>query len=82
MNATLAQRGEDVDSVAARQHQIEQQKVEGALAREEEALFTGRRDRDFVVLRLKAIAQRIRDLLFVLDDENAHCVLRSEFVTL
>jgi hypothetical protein len=75
--ATLAQRREDIDTVAARQHKIEQQKIEGTLAREEKAFLSGCSDRDFVVLCFKALAQRIRDLLFVLNDQNTHATLRS-----
>ena len=78
LNAAFAQRGEDIDTIAARQHQIEQQKVEGGLICEEEAFFSGRRNRDFIVLRLESRAQRIRDLCFILDNQNAHGVLRIE----
>src|SRR5215475_14673798 len=76
--ATLAQRREDIDTIAARQHEIEQQKVEGTLAREKEAFFSGRRNRDFVVLGFKALAQCVRYFLFVLNDQNTHDVLRFE----
>src|SRR5262245_18072389 len=78
LNAAFAQRGEDIDAIAARQHEIEQQEVEGCLICQEEAFFSGGRDRDFVMLRLQARAQRIRDLRFILDNQNAHGVLRIE----
>jgi hypothetical protein len=78
LNATFTQCSEDIDTIAARQHEIEQQKVEGGLICEEEAFFSGRRNRDFIMLRLEARAQRIRDLRFVLDDQNAHGLLHIE----
>jgi len=78
LNATFAQRGEDIDPVAARQHEIEQEEVEGALARQEEAFFSCGRNRDLVVLGLEARTQRIRDLRFVLDDQDVHGVIRLE----
>jgi hypothetical protein len=78
LNAAFAQCGEDIDTVAPRQHEIEQQEIERALAREEEALFSSRRNRDFVMLRLEARAQRIRHLRLILDNQNAHGVLRRE----
>src|SRR5262249_15661674 len=59
-------------------YQARMTKVEGALVREKEAFFASRRNRDFVALRLEAFAQRVRDLLFVLDNQNAHGVLPFE----
>src|SRR5262249_53622945 len=40
--------------------------------REEEAVLAGRRHVDVVVMRLEAVAERLRHLLLVLDDEDAH----------
>jgi hypothetical protein len=78
LNAAFAQGSEDIDPIAARQHEIEQQEVEGSLARKEEAFFSSCRDRDFVMLRLEARTQRIRHLCLILDNQNAHGVLRLE----
>ena len=41
-------------------------------------VFSGRRNRDFVVLLLEALAQRPRDLLFVLNNQNTHGMLGFE----
>src|SRR5215472_11613725 len=38
----------------------------------EEAVLAGRRHVDVVVMRLEAVAERLRHLLLVLDDEDAH----------
>src|SRR5262249_11858783 len=40
--------------------------------REEEAVLAGRRHVDVVVMRLEAVAERLRHLLLVLDDEDTH----------
>jgi hypothetical protein len=76
--AALAQRRKNIDAVPARQHEIEQQKVERTLACKKESFFSGGRSRNLIVLRLKAFSQRVRNLLFVFNDQNAHCVLRRE----
>src|SRR5262245_13968483 len=82
LNATFAQRGEDIDAIAARQHEIEQQEVKGCLICQEEALFSGGRNRNFIMLRLETRAQRIRDLCFILDNQNAHGMLRASRASL
>jgi hypothetical protein len=61
-----------VPVTALRQHQIEQHEVVRLLAHEEEAVLAGRRHVDVVVMRLEAVAERLRHLLLVLDDEDAH----------
>src|SRR6267142_2015205 len=46
--------------------------------RSKETFFSSRRNLNLIEFRLKALPQRIRDLLFVLNDQNAHAVLRLE----
>src|SRR5262249_25035598 len=75
---TLAQRGKNIDAVAPRQHEIEQQKVEGALTCEKEAFLSGRRNCNLIVLSFETLPQRIPAFLFVHNNQNAPGVLRLE----
>src|SRR5215472_8434443 len=72
LNTALSQRSEDIDTIAPRQHKVEEHKVERALTRKEESLFAGSRRADFVVFRRKPFAECFGDLSFILDDQDAH----------
>jgi hypothetical protein len=64
----LAERGENLETVASRQHKIEDHKIERLVVHEEKPFLTRARDADLVVLGLEPITKGFRDLLFVFDD--------------
>ena len=68
--AALAQRSENLQAVAARQHEIEQDDVERLGVQPEERAFAGVLDRDVVAFAVQPFPQGVGDLLFVLDDED------------
>src|SRR5262249_28512615 len=72
IDAALAQRGEDVNAVAPRQHEIEKHQVKRLRVGEEESFFAGRCDGDLEALGLEPFTQRLRNLALILDDENPH----------
>src|SRR5262249_17994465 len=71
LNAELAQRCEDVDPVAPRQHEVEEYQVERTLAGKKESFLAGRGGRHVVVLGFETPSQGLCELLLVLDDQNA-----------
>ena len=66
----LAQRSEDLQAVAARQHEIEQDGVERFGVQTEKRTFARVLDRDVVAFTVESFPEGIGDLLFVLDDED------------
>ncbi len=65
--AALAERRQNFQSTAARQHHIENQKIEAFRACQIEAVLAGIGHRDGVVIRLQTLPQGVRQLLFVLN---------------
>jgi hypothetical protein len=73
----LPQCRKDLDPVVAREHQIEQDKVETVFTQQEEAVLAPVRYDDLVTLCLQSVLERFRHLPFVFDDKNSHrCGLR------
>jgi hypothetical protein len=72
LEGLLAERGENLEAVAARQHEIEDHKIERLVVHEEKSFFARARDTDLVVLGLEPITKGFCDLLFVLDDQDTH----------
>ena len=68
----LAERGENLEAVAARQHEIEDHKIERLVVHEEKSFLARARDTNLVVLGFEPITKGFRDLLFVLDDQDTH----------
>jgi hypothetical protein len=65
---SFAERGENLDAVVARQHEIQDHKIERLVVHEEKSFLIRARDTDVVVLGLEPFTKGLRDLLFVLDD--------------
>src|SRR5262245_59820884 len=74
LDSTLPQRSQNVDPVAAWQHEVEQHEVERLLVGEIEPFLSRRRDANLEVLGFQALAQRCRDFAFILYDQNPHTV--------
>src|SRR5215813_3620939 len=72
LQPAFAQRRQDLDPIAMGEHEIEHDAIEGLVVHEEEPFLPRGRDADVVVLRLEPLPERFRDLLFVLDDRDAH----------
>src|SRR5437870_1576145 len=69
---TLAERGQDFNTITSGQHEIENHEVEELVVHEEESFLSRGRDLNVVVLRLEPFTKGLRDLLFVLDDQDTH----------
>ena len=67
----LAQGRENLEAVAPRQHQVEQDDLEPVPREAEEGALAGGLDHHVVPLAFEALAQGPGDLLLVLDDEQA-----------
>ena len=63
---------QDLQAVAPRQAQIEQDGVERLGIDPKERGFTGTFDDDLVLFRLEPLTQGVRDFLFVFDDQDSH----------
>ena len=63
---------QDLETAAARQHQIEDNEVERLGIRTKKSVFTGHRDDDLVVLLLQRRGHHVRQLSFVFDHQYAH----------
>jgi hypothetical protein len=72
LDPPLAKRSQDLEAVATRQHEIQEDEVERILVDEKEGFLARRSDEDVVALRREPTAQRHRHLRFVLDDQDAH----------
>jgi hypothetical protein len=72
LEPALPQRGQDLNAVAPREHQIEEDHVEGFVVDEEESFLAVRRDADVIVLRLKPFAKGLGHLPVVLDNQDSH----------
>ena len=76
LDAALAQLAADVEAAHARQHQVEEQQIEGVARRALEPALAVRRAVDAVALAGQPIGQRQDDAGFVLDqqDSSSRCV--------
>jgi len=72
VESPLAQRGENLDAIASGQHEIEDHEVEGLVVHEKKPFLAGGGNADVVVLRLELVAQSLRDLSFIFDDQDTH----------
>src|SRR5262249_13108000 len=72
LEPVLAERGQDFDTTAPGQHEIENYEVKGLVVHEEEPFLARGRDAYVVVLCLKPFTQGLGDFLFVLDDQDTH----------
>jgi hypothetical protein len=65
-----ADRARDGDPIHARQHQVEDDEVEGFLARDQHRFLAIRDRQALVSLDAQMQAHQVADVLFVLDDEH------------
>src|ERR1700730_294385 len=72
LEPTLAQSDEDLETVAPRQHEVQNHKIERLVVHEEKPFFARAGDTDVIVLRLEPITKGLRYLPFVLDDQDTH----------
>jgi hypothetical protein len=72
LNVPLAERLENLEPAAAREHQIEHHQVEKLGIRTVEPVLTGGRHDHVVVVGLQGGRQHLRQFPFVFDDEDAH----------
>ena len=62
----------DLDAVAARQHDVEDQQIERLRLRQKKTVLSGRGDADRVLVRFKALLHRARKLRLVFHHQNPH----------
>ena len=74
LHATFAHRQENLDTVAARQREIEQHGVEGLGRDAKERTFPRVLDDHVVPFALEPLEQGVGDFLFVLDNQDSHPV--------
>ena len=72
VDLALPQGLEDLDSAAARKHEIQKDQVEGFGVGAKEPVLPGRRHHDVIVLRLERRFENLRQFPFVFDDQDPH----------
>jgi Domain of Unknown Function (DUF1080) len=72
LKATLTERRQDFEAVALREHEIEDDAIEGLVIHEEEPFFARGGNVNVVVLGLQPLTEGSGDFLFIFDHEHAH----------
>jgi len=70
VEAPLPKGLQDLEAAASREHEIQEQQIEGARGGQEEGILAGMGGGHFVPLRLQALLQGHGHLHFVLDQKN------------
>jgi len=65
-------RGHDLEPVAARQAQVQKNQIEALGCCSKERGFSRSLHGNVVLLRLQALAKRVSDFPFILDNQHAH----------
>ena len=78
MHAALPERGQDLEPVAPGKHQVEQDEVECLVVDDKEPFFARHGDADVVSFGRQTLAESLRNLRLVFDDQDAHDVRHAQ----